>query len=541
LRHAVPAPDWIVAELETLADRFGVRAPEVLAVPGLGVPMLWCLGRPKLLLPAHLLKTLGSDRWRGVLAHELAHLKRGDPWVSRLSLLAGLVWWWNPVYWLARRRIDAEAELACDAWVVWALPGDRVVYAGTMLDICESLCRTELPPLAPALGVSGTGRLFERRLTMILKDRVPCRLSLPGLIGPGLLALMGLPSWTAAAPAIPRTGELAVAPVAAADDDDEKDKEAEQARAEQARAQADIARAKAEVERARLETQRAEKLAKAQLDRVKAALKLAEAQGSDGDKNEREQYLRELQRAQAQLKEAFAQQSKLEKDQKPVVRKEVRVRVQKDQRKEEAEKDEDAEKAEKDEDDFDFDFDFSELTKMFGPDSEFIKGLEKLGPELEKLLQEKLGPGSDFEGKMKDLGTKIGKELKEKLGPGSDFERMMKDIAKTLEEQFGPGSDFEKHIKEFSSEIAKRAKEGAEDLKTEAKDKTVKEKEKPKETVRERIAPVRPEVRPRVEIRRERRAQDVLRERRVQQLEAQIKALSRELEKMKVEDEPKDP
>ena len=51
---------------------------------------------PKLLLPAHLVKTLGRDRWRAIMIHELAHIRRGDHWVSRLELVAGLIWWWNP-------------------------------------------------------------------------------------------------------------------------------------------------------------------------------------------------------------------------------------------------------------------------------------------------------------------------------------------------------------------------------------------------------------------------------------------------------------
>ena len=179
-----PAPPWLLAEVEHLGRQFGLRTPAVFVLPGLGAPMLWCLGRPKLLLPAHLIKALGGERWRGVLAHELAHIRRGDPWVRRLTLVAGWVWWWNPLYWIARRRLDVEAELACDAWVVWALPGDRMVYAETLLDICASLSTapaTTRDP-APALGVSVSGRSFERRLTMILRDGVPCRLTLPGAL-----------------------------------------------------------------------------------------------------------------------------------------------------------------------------------------------------------------------------------------------------------------------------------------------------------------------------------------------------------------------
>ena len=52
LREAVPAPDWVADEAQRMGDRLGVRVPEILAVPCLGTPMLWCLGRPKLLFLA---------------------------------------------------------------------------------------------------------------------------------------------------------------------------------------------------------------------------------------------------------------------------------------------------------------------------------------------------------------------------------------------------------------------------------------------------------------------------------------------------------
>ena len=61
LRDAVPAPAWLVEEAEAIGARLGVRTPEVLAVPDLGTPMLWCLGRPKLLLPCHLIKSLEAS------------------------------------------------------------------------------------------------------------------------------------------------------------------------------------------------------------------------------------------------------------------------------------------------------------------------------------------------------------------------------------------------------------------------------------------------------------------------------------------------
>ena len=193
-RHTQEAPPWLVAEAQEIGRRLSVGVPTIKVLDRLGTPILWCLGRPVLLVPSGLLKSLEADRWRGVLAHELAHLRRGDPWVGRLELVALLVWWWNPLYWLARRQVDFEAEVACDAWVLWVLPGDRIGYAESLVRICTSAFPARTP--APALGVAGAGRSFERRLIMILRERVSHSASLPGLLAATFLAAIASPSWT---------------------------------------------------------------------------------------------------------------------------------------------------------------------------------------------------------------------------------------------------------------------------------------------------------------------------------------------------------
>jgi beta-lactamase regulating signal transducer with metallopeptidase domain len=191
-----PAPDWLIDETRAIGDRLGVRSPPVLATPRVATPLLWCLGRPRLILPEALIKRLAADRWPGILAHELAHLARGDHWVVRLELLVEAVWWWNPLFWLTRRRLHEEAEIACDARVVRALPDRRYAYAEALVDVCEQIARAALP--APSLGVGGAGaaRSLEGRLHMILRDPIPRRPSRRATWLAGLLAALALPAWT---------------------------------------------------------------------------------------------------------------------------------------------------------------------------------------------------------------------------------------------------------------------------------------------------------------------------------------------------------
>jgi beta-lactamase regulating signal transducer with metallopeptidase domain len=372
VRDAVPAPPWLVEETERLGQRLRVVCPEVLAAPGLGVPLLWCLGRPRLLLPARLIGTVGAGRWRGILAHELAHLRRGDHWVRRFALVTGWVWWWNPLYWIARRRIDAEAELACDAWVMWALPEDRIAYAETLVDICESFSMSRTSPLAlaPALGVTSSGRLLERRLTMILRDDVPCRLSLAGGFGAGLLVLLGLPAWTIAEPARgpdrpvtphdpvalavqPKPAGVGVAALANDDDDD---------------ADPDTPAPAKKAPRPKVFKPR-----KSETDPT--------APGAGKIKIEIDL---------SDLEKVLGPDSPLVKDLEKLGPEIEKAMMQK-----------------------------------FGPGSEFETKMKELGQRMEK----KLGPGSEFEQKMKELSVR----LEKKFGGDSEFAQKLKE--KTKEEK----------------------------------------------------------------------------------------------------------
>lgn len=186
-----------------IADRLGVGPVRTRVSRRIGSPLIWCLVRPAMLWPAALPAGMREESIRGLIIHELAHLKRRDHWVGWLELLAGCLWWWNPLFWYVRHQLRENAELACDAWVVQTLPKGRRAYAEGLLAVCE--CMSEraskrvfrsMAPM-PALGVSTGGRRFlERRLAMILRDRIPLRLSRVGVFMIALLALCTLPAWS---------------------------------------------------------------------------------------------------------------------------------------------------------------------------------------------------------------------------------------------------------------------------------------------------------------------------------------------------------
>lgn len=192
-RRALPAHPALQARAQRLARRMGLaRCPDVRTLPGAISPMLWAVGRARLLLPEGLLGRLDPSQQAALLAHELAHLRRRDHWVRIVELIATGLFWWHPIQWWARREIREAEEQCCDAWAVWALGGVGRPYALALLRAVEFVSQSR-----PALPVaaSGIGQVphLRRRLTMIMQGATPRSLSWPGCLAVFGIGLFLLP------------------------------------------------------------------------------------------------------------------------------------------------------------------------------------------------------------------------------------------------------------------------------------------------------------------------------------------------------------
>jgi TonB family protein len=116
------------------------------------------------LLPSHA-REWAPDRVHAVLCHELAHVQRHD-WLVQISAQALLtIVWFNPLMWVACRRLRRESEQACDDAVL-----DRGVpardYAAHLLALARK-CRRPESPWATALPMAHPSTL-ERRIAAML-------------------------------------------------------------------------------------------------------------------------------------------------------------------------------------------------------------------------------------------------------------------------------------------------------------------------------------------------------------------------------------
>ncbi len=151
------------------------------------VPFTWGWLRPRIILPAD------SRQWTDrkleiVMLHELAHIRRWDALSTGIAQLAVIVYWFNPLLWLARRTLLIERERASDDCVLGA-DVRASEYAGCLLEIARAVrnCRW-LPELQVAMAQST--KLEERIMAIVTGPRHRSSLKTSRLAAGLLLSLI---------------------------------------------------------------------------------------------------------------------------------------------------------------------------------------------------------------------------------------------------------------------------------------------------------------------------------------------------------------
>jgi len=159
----------ILALLTRLCRQYGIRRPvTLLENDRTDVPVTWGIVYPVVLLPVAW--THWDEEQRvAVLTHELAHVKRLDAFTQQLAQAMVALLWFNPLVWVALRRMRLEREHACDDFVLVA--GARATrYADELLGLARRLSRPTAPAAA-ALAMARRSEL-EGRLLAILDPYV---------------------------------------------------------------------------------------------------------------------------------------------------------------------------------------------------------------------------------------------------------------------------------------------------------------------------------------------------------------------------------
>jgi WD40 repeat protein/beta-lactamase regulating signal transducer with metallopeptidase domain len=180
ISRAPLAPPALRDDVARIALLIGLRSVPEVRVSGARVgPLVIALGRQAiLLLPETLLASLNEDERSTVIAHELAHLRRRDHWVSWFALLSVSFYWWHPVAWFARRELSRAADACCDGWVARWFPDKILCYAEGMIKTADFLTNVVPLPPAPAVGFGRLGQM-STRIAMVIESQTSCRLQSP--------------------------------------------------------------------------------------------------------------------------------------------------------------------------------------------------------------------------------------------------------------------------------------------------------------------------------------------------------------------------
>ena len=155
------------------------------------VPLTYGARRPAVVLPADA-PEWPEARVKAALLHEMAHVRRHDWPLLMMAHVARTVYWFNPLVWLAARRLRAESEAACDDLVLGAGMSAKD-YARHLLDV--ALCarrsrRAVWGAVAMAQSPKVEGRL---RAVLAQNPRRPVtRRAAAGLFGAALLLALPL-------------------------------------------------------------------------------------------------------------------------------------------------------------------------------------------------------------------------------------------------------------------------------------------------------------------------------------------------------------
>lgn len=169
-------------DIDALAKQMGLRrVPRVLSSLSVPTPCVVNWFRPAILLPPSFGGFTPAEV-RLTLAHEMAHIKRGDLPLALVPTLARTLLFFHPLVWWASAEWAAAREEACDALALSVTQTPRADYGRLLLKLAAP------EAAAPALGLSPGYRHLRRRLMNLTSARQTprgarfCALALPLLL-----------------------------------------------------------------------------------------------------------------------------------------------------------------------------------------------------------------------------------------------------------------------------------------------------------------------------------------------------------------------
>jgi len=144
-----------------LQDRFGLnRAIDYCQCKWLQAPAVIGWFRPVVFLPATALTGLSEEQLEAVIAHELAHIQRLDPFVNVFQVCVETLLFYHPAIWWLNKKIRAEREHCCDEMAV--------AFCGNAIEYARALTLMEEWRSAPAFAMAANRGPLSERIIRVL-------------------------------------------------------------------------------------------------------------------------------------------------------------------------------------------------------------------------------------------------------------------------------------------------------------------------------------------------------------------------------------
>lgn len=99
-----------------------------------------------------------------VILHELGHIRRRDLWKTLAAHITCAIHWFNPIVWILKKQLIAQAEFACDAHII-SKGTDAKSYILALCDVASIASKQNIP--TAALAMAGQAPLKKRVETLL--------------------------------------------------------------------------------------------------------------------------------------------------------------------------------------------------------------------------------------------------------------------------------------------------------------------------------------------------------------------------------------
>ncbi len=158
------------ARWEELRTRMGGVRAELRASASVGGPVVVGMRRGLLLVPRDFFTRVEPGDRDAALAHELAHLRRGDYAKNLVYTALTVPVAYHPCAWMLRGRVAESREMVCDGMAAQVLEG-RKKYAQSLLRLALAMPDGLNAGALPAVGIFNGNTLERRVVQMMNKGR----------------------------------------------------------------------------------------------------------------------------------------------------------------------------------------------------------------------------------------------------------------------------------------------------------------------------------------------------------------------------------